>query len=791
MRWLGIVGSISLAIVTSACSKKAGPAADGQATKGKAGATTAPTALYDLKKLEADLRATSRERRTMAIKQVVLLDEEGEDVLPTLLDALRDPACDALGTSSADRATSAREAAVQGLLTVPEGRGKKALVESGLKSLEAGLRDTKATVREHTANAIGMVGPDAKSIADAVAKLCVDRDREVRAAAYRALEKIKSFDQLPVLKLLTHPDLAIATEAAGALSWMKPSGAPAVNALVDGIKRPTREKDSPTDVQYIRTRSAEAITATGKDAAVAVTALVDLIEKTSDEDVERLIRAKNQKTPQLPGAVTALRKIGAPALAGLRPLLKHERSGVRYQAAAAIGGMGKSAAEALPDIQTALENERGLPTGQMYVFEELAAAAISLGAEAGTIATAAIQLLDSDDDGVRARGCQIIGRIGRKAATAVPKLTELLNDKNTKVQLAAIEALGMVGPAAKDAAVELGKKVEGDDPLLARPAALTLQKLGPLAAPAIPSLARALSTNDTSVGIEAVAAIAAIGSEAVGAVEAIVKLLDDKNSRPEEQKNGLAAIAAIGAPAKAAAPAATRFLNDRDPTLRVAAIEAMARIAGPEAATVTAIAEKLSDGNASVQIATVKALGTIGAPAKSAADKLKPLVTRQGSIRIWAAATLSVIGVDSDANAKIVIDAIKDNSGKTALNRYVAVEALGILGAKGRTASSDLIAVMKEKPTGVVPKGDQATIRELAARSAGKLGLTDSDTVRALADLLRDPAPNTRRAAAQVLGQIGDKALTAVPKLREIVSDPVAGEAAAQAIEKIETGKTE
>ena len=34
-------------------------------------------------------------------------------------------------------------------------KGKKALTETGLKTLEQGLKDPKAHVREHTANAIG------------------------------------------------------------------------------------------------------------------------------------------------------------------------------------------------------------------------------------------------------------------------------------------------------------------------------------------------------------------------------------------------------------------------------------------------------------------------------------------------------------------------------------------------------------------------------------------------------------------------------------------------------------
>ena len=69
------------------------------------------------------------------------------------------------------------------------------------------------------------------------------------------------------------------------------------------------------------------------------------------------------------------------------PLLKREEAIVRYQAAAVLGGMGPAAAPALADVQTALEAERGLPTGQMYVFEELTSTALNLGGDPEKVTT--------------------------------------------------------------------------------------------------------------------------------------------------------------------------------------------------------------------------------------------------------------------------------------------------------------------------------------------------------------------------------------------------------------------
>ena len=128
----------------------------------------------------------------MAIEKAAALDAQGEDVVPVLLDALKDPTAGELGGTRLTVATSTRETAVMALLNLKV-KGTKALTETGLKTLEHGLKDSKPNVREHTANAIGYIGPDAKQSAEALSKTCTDTEKEVRAAAFRALEKIKDF----------------------------------------------------------------------------------------------------------------------------------------------------------------------------------------------------------------------------------------------------------------------------------------------------------------------------------------------------------------------------------------------------------------------------------------------------------------------------------------------------------------------------------------------------------------------------------------------------------------------
>ena len=226
-----LVFGLSLLLAATGCNKS-GPPKD---TETSAAPALAP-ANYDLARLSADLKSAAPGRRDKAIEMAPVLDARGEDVIPILLEALKDPTTGELGGSRLNVATSTREAAVQALLNLQD-KGKKALAESGIKTLEAGLKDPKPAIREHTANAIGMAGPTATRSIPALAEVCADSEPPVRAATYSALERIKSVPPALILKLLSHADAAVAADAAEALSWMKPTGPDAIAPLLEALRR--------------------------------------------------------------------------------------------------------------------------------------------------------------------------------------------------------------------------------------------------------------------------------------------------------------------------------------------------------------------------------------------------------------------------------------------------------------------------------------------------------------------------------------------------------------------------
>jgi HEAT repeat protein len=153
--------------------------------------------------------------------------------------------------------------------------------------------------------------------------------------------------------------------------------------------------------------------------------------------------------------------------------------------------------------------------------------------------------------------------------------------------------------------------------------------------------------------------------------------------------------------------------------------------------------------------------------------------------KVLAAAALVALGADPDANAKVVLTALKDKTPTARAARAAAVEAVEYLGAKGRTAVPDLLDVLQDK-------AQSGPVRERAARSLGKLGAPARDAIRPLTDLLKDPDKGVRRAAAEALGLMGPEAVVAAPKLRELAkTDRDVADAAEAALEKIEPAKKE
>jgi HEAT repeat protein len=741
----------------------------------------------DIKRLTAQLAEKNPARRQAAVDAIVEWDEWNEDVIPPLLGALEDPSASELGHSHPRELHSTREAATKALLKLGP-KGEKALLEKGLPILQRGLLDSRATVREHTAHAIRMIGPKASAATEQLVELCRDPAKEVRLAAYRTLETIGSAPAPPILKLLTHDDAEIRVHAADALNWLPLDDPEATPLLVEALTDTAIDEKSPRDAAYVRNAAAAALGRLGPKAEEAIPALIDALKKASAEELRLTLMPEPGSQGQRiePGPMQALRRIGKPAVPALIPLLKDSQYVVRWQAASILGGIGPDASAALPDLQAALEGENEA----FVVISATALAQVQIGGDPTKPVERLTALLDDMNPPVRAATAKVLERFGRAAAGAVDKLIPLLDDADEMVRLAAVDALRAVGPAARSAVPTLIMKLADEKPELRLAAMRALRGLGPYAADAVPELRKALTSDDLSLRETAVETVIAIGPPAKAAVPELAKMLGMQLIHPNHYLPIIAAVAAIGPDAREAAPALLKLLDEKDTTLRLAVLDALGRIeaGGPEVLTrLTTIVQR--DPFNVVRTGAIRALGRMGPAAKDAAPALQGLV--DGKVpeqRIGAAAALARIGVDPKQHAAIVIKALADPAVSARHLRLTAIDAAALLGPAGADAVPELIELLRDRST--VTRNEKQQVRERAALALSHLGEAAKPAVPAIAGLLDDGEPGVRYTAIESLARLGPIAAEAADQLREVArTDEALGRLALEALDRIEPPK--
>lgn len=117
--------------------------------------------------------------------------------------------------------------------------------------------------------------------------------------------------------------------------------------------------------------------------------------------------------------------------------------------------------------------------------------------EIGTPAVPAlVGLLKNDDEKVRRKAAETLGRMKGKASAAVPALIEALNDTYAQVRYEAVFALGEIGKEALPAVPVLIQKLDDRSKELRTKAAVALEKLVPYSSDIVPVMIRRLRHPD-------------------------------------------------------------------------------------------------------------------------------------------------------------------------------------------------------------------------------------------------------------------------------------------------------
>jgi HEAT repeat protein len=717
------------------------------------------------------LKSANQKTRQEAVDQLAIWVETDADTVAALVELLKDKSNAGAGKTHPTQINSIREAAARALLDAGP-KGEVALKDKGLAALKEGLLDPDAAVREHTAHAVGLLGPIARPLSGELVKLCTAPEEPVRGAAFDALRAVGVTDAAAFAKLLTNEDAKVARLAAELVPSLENVPEAAVASLAAALAGET---------ETIRVAAATGLATAGPKAAPAVEALVAAIKKT-----EAYQGKYDPETTYSPGGETAywraLVAIGEPAVAPTAALLAHENALVRGYAAQALGDIGAPAKAAAEKLKGALKDDFG------FVAVEAACALVRAG-EAKDEAVALVRRAIQANNSVAMTAIDAIPRMGEggKALVedALAKLKFRADKANPYAQYAAVGLVGTLPPAeATKYAADLGDLATNKEPLIRQRVGFVLEKLGPAAAPAAAALGAAIPA-ETNSGIrdQFIDALVATGPGAKPALPTLLKLVADPASGASQRQRLVAAVVVADPASKEVADALLAAAGDADDEIRVAAAAAVAKLDPvPKEALAKLAALAKGDRGTRVRFAAYRSLATLGpraAPVKAEVEELAKGKYPE-YVLLAKVAVASIEGNPARAAADVRA-ALADR------NPQVRAVAVGSLVLVGPTVA-DLPALAK------LLKDRGPSARESAVRCVGKLGPAAKETVPQLVKMLGDTEPLVRLAAIEVLGDFGPAAQPAVEKLKELrgtpeLSDPQIAPAARKALEKLGVGE--
>lgn len=772
---------MSVALLATAC-KKSTPTVTVEDEKEKSDEQTAK-----VEKAIADLKHKTPERRAAGIRDCRYLYESD---IPKVLEVLNDKTVTE-GAVILGQPNSAREAAILALLRMGTS-GETAAIEKGIPILLPAMRDTDEGVREHTALAIAILGPRAQAALQTMVDHCADPADRVRVAAYRAVDKIGGAPATAFAHILKNPSPKIVFDAARAINVIRPLPKEILPALIDFLKPEPKENDE-DELVLARMEVADAIGSFAKEGSPAVEVLIQTLKSTSEKVFDKFFRPKqgvganvyrNNESPPM----MALRRIGKPAVVYLTDLLSNENAFVRWQAAVTLSGIGPEASESLVTLQMAFDKEFERKDGQEVVIAATGSAIAQIGGDPSLVIGKLAEFLKSENFFLRSFVLQQFARFGRKGAPAVESVVPLLDDKDPDIRYMATMVLSALGPAAKDAMPALAAKLADADLDVRRNATTALRAIGPFAADATPALAQNLMDMDDPYRREVIATLAIIGPGARGAVPDLIQCFK-KATDDRERLLAIQAFELIGPDAKAAVPELIAAIQNQE--IRRQAIDALGIIGDASPDVVKALIAGLKNDRMHIRVASARALARMGPKAKDAVEPLKAFgqLSKQGenatTANVWAAAAIYKLGVDTDANLKLFVAAMKNSSPAGKEGRLAAMDAAELLGPSIKSVLPDLTDALTD--TTPISQFDPTPVRQRAVKALGKMGPAAKDAVPKLTALLKESNVLLKLTVIDSLGQIGPDAKFAAARLREIArSEPMFAERVQEALDKIE-----
>jgi len=385
--------------------------------------------------LEALSRGPINAFQGVAIQEAKTLAAAGARDLPLLLQALR------------EKKGVLHDIVAQALgLIGPEAR------EAVPVLIEVSRDDDDETFRHAVVWALGRIGPDAIPALTGSLVSSHGQDGHGFYVAARALKETEAGTEA-LLAHLGHPQpraRAAAAFAIGWLAWPDRKGLEKGGTLLGGLLR-----DGEVRVRRAAAFAMRSFPSAGRS---FLPRLVDLLED-GDRDV-RWFAAR---------AIGAVGPAAVSAVPALTRALDDEKT-IRDEVITALGKIGPGAGESVPALI------RWLLRNESYDFD-VAKTLGSIGPRAAAAVPELLKMLRSGWAANRFQAARAIARIGPVSDDIVPALLLALGDKDPVVRRHAVEALGAMGEAGKKAIPLLKGLLEDGDEFVRSAASKVLENL--------------------------------------------------------------------------------------------------------------------------------------------------------------------------------------------------------------------------------------------------------------------------------------------------------------------------
>jgi HEAT repeat protein len=648
-----------------------------------------------------------------------------------------------------------------------------------VRQLETGDDDA----RREAARILAESGAGAKAAVPALAKAAHDRDRQVSAQALDALANLgpdahEAIESL--IELLKDSSEQQRYRAAYALGRIGP-------AAVESLKRLMAEDGD----ARARGGAARALGWIGPPAASSI---AELVEALGDEDPLGELAAK------------ALGQIGESAVGPLLVSLDGNDPGVRAGAAMALGLTGVAEPQSAQKLQRLFHDSdarvriqaieafgRVTPDSSDSVLSLAQAMADTDLPVRQASATALMrkpkflhvslpqvqELLGRDPDDVTMAGL-LLGRIGPGAIAALDQMIQAVrNDQRNRAAMAsAISRFGreaidpllrrsisgtideamtkeIFGRMGRSATTPLTDAMEQADLSLKCAAARALGHVRPVDEESVKRLVQHLTSPQADLRLACAAGIANLGTEGIGARAELQKLTADPDDRVRAA--AMMALFRIGVDPAELSDTVLAGLRNESGEVRRESARALARFDSLEPRHIEALEPLLSDPDKTIRASAVAACQRVKDPAESLVQQIAGMLDdSDAEVRSSALTTLASFGEHSAPVVEKLNQLLASASDEP--TQLAILDTLGSIGPSAEKARDPIVSLLDSPSTSLRAKALDSLARISADRAA---------FIEIAIGRLDDEDWSVRREAARLLGESGERAANAVPKLLE------------------------